>query len=379
MKPSSSIGALIAYQTVSAPDVDAAEIFLVKYWSESPPNGKLAKVTGLIFVPKGPPPAGGWPIVTWAHDIDGMTGQCAPSADPTTDVIDLAMINSLLSRGWEVTSTDYLGEGNALLGPTTPGLHPLGVGVSAARNLIDIVRAAGHLAAADASTRYVVFGYSEGGQAAMFASQMSASYAPMLSLAGVAAVVPPSQFISTLLPYDQTSTQWPLLYMVAEGYNAGYGDTAAPLNQVLTARGLRLKSILRTQCVVAVYKALSASGGFDSVFSTTTLPPAWAMLATANDPESFTAAGAAPLLIVHGDADTVIPPETSAMLTSHLCSLRQDVERWLYPGLDHNTILSSGMGTDDVEHWIYDRFSGRPNPDPYVPAGEAGITTTTCP
>ena len=60
-----------------------------------------------------------------------------------------------------VTASDYQGEG-------TPGLLPYIAGDSAARNTIDIVRAARNLPAAHASDNYVVWGHSEGGHTAMF-------------------------------------------------------------------------------------------------------------------------------------------------------------------------------------------------------------------
>ena len=75
--------------------------------------------------------------------------------------------NALLDKGWEVTSSDYQGEG-------TPGLLPYIAGVSAARNTIDIVRAARNFPAAHASDHYVVWGHSEGGQTAMFALNIGA-------------------------------------------------------------------------------------------------------------------------------------------------------------------------------------------------------------
>ena len=66
------------------------------------------------------------------------------------------------------------------------------MGQSAARNTIDIVRAARQLAAADASSTYVVWGHSEGGQTAMWALNIASSYAPELTLKGVEALAPAS-------------------------------------------------------------------------------------------------------------------------------------------------------------------------------------------
>ena len=91
----------------------------------------------------------------------------------------------------------YQGEG-------TPGLLPYLVGVVAARNTIDIVRAAGHLAAAHTSKNYVVWGHSEGGQTAMFGLDIGNSYAPDLDLKGVVAGAPPSQFQDCLLYTSST-------------------------------------------------------------------------------------------------------------------------------------------------------------------------------
>src|SRR6185503_7550297 len=63
-------------------------------------QGKPAAVTGLIAIPNGTPPAGGFPVVSWAHGTDGMADQCAPSLDPSANV---ALANVLLDHGWVVT------------------------------------------------------------------------------------------------------------------------------------------------------------------------------------------------------------------------------------------------------------------------------------
>ena len=103
-------------------------------------------------------------MVSWGHGTNGMADVCAPSLSPTSAA---PLANALLDHGWVVTASDYQGEG-------TPGLMPYLAGISAARNTIDIVRAARQLPAAHASKRYVVWGHSEGGQTAMFALNIGA-------------------------------------------------------------------------------------------------------------------------------------------------------------------------------------------------------------
>ena len=133
-RASKAPGGLISSQVVSAPTLNGTT-YQVEYWSESVPSNKLVKVTGLVIVPNGTPPAGGWPVVSWGHPTDGMTGNCAPSLDPATDV---PFVNDLLAQAWEVTSSDYLNE--SALAPASKKVLPYFVGEEAARNVIDIVR-----------------------------------------------------------------------------------------------------------------------------------------------------------------------------------------------------------------------------------------------
>jgi len=376
-KATGTPGTLIKSKQVTATGVNASAVYAISYWSESVPKNKPVTVTGLVFIPKGTPPKGGWPLVSWAHGTDGMVGACAPSLDPATAVDDVNLVNALLAQGWEVTATDYQGESNRTL-LSQQGLLPYLVGDSAARNTIDIVRAASQLSVAHASSNYVVMGHSEGGQSAMFVLNLAASYAPSLNLKGVVAIAPPSQLNVTLIPYVELTGYWPLIYMAAWGWNATYGNGEAPVNELLTSAGLKGKSDVESLCSNLLFDTLDPIG-FNTFFKVTTLPSAWQTLANENDPESFNSPSSTPVLIVQGDQDNLVPPSTSAALATHLCGIGQDVERWAYPGLDHGGVVSSGTATADDTKWVADRFAGKSSPDSYVPEGEPGITTTTCP
>ena len=238
-------GTLLSAQPVLAPGVHATA-YAVRYASRSVPRTKYVEVTGLVFVPNSPPPPGGYPIVSWAHFTNGMADACAPSLQPAAAVFG---INLLLDQGFEVTATDYQGEG-------TKGLLPYLVGESAARNTVDIVRAARELPAANASARYAVWGYSEGGQTALFALHIAASYAPELQLAGVVAGGAPARLPQVLAHLGSFPGQgMGFLVMVAGGYKAAYGNRLAPTKQLLTRSGRKLVKLLDQQCGV-----LSAAG-----------------------------------------------------------------------------------------------------------------------
>jgi hypothetical protein len=58
----------------------AAEAFRILYgatdtrWRSGP-----IEVSGVMFIPKGETPAGGWPLLSWAHGTLGVADRCAPS------------------------------------------------------------------------------------------------------------------------------------------------------------------------------------------------------------------------------------------------------------------------------------------------------------
>jgi dipeptidyl aminopeptidase/acylaminoacyl peptidase len=357
-------GAVIKFKKITDGAVDGTT-YRVMYVSESVANMPVP-VTGLIFVPKVAPPTGGYPVVSWGHGTDGMADQCAPSLDPSSAVPE---INQLLAQGWVVTASDYQGEG-------TPGILPYLVGEVAARNTVDIVRAAHNIASIHASTNYVVWGHSEGGQTAMFALHIGAAYAPDLSLKGVVAGAPPSQF-NLIYDFLKTSPYRFYLFMAGIGFEAAYGPKLAPLSAILTKAALKLAPVVNKGCFNYLENTIDKYTLAQLVKVDPFTVPTWKKLLTENDPASFTTPVAAPLLIYQGGSDEQIPVASTQLLASQLCGTGQDLERWIYPGQSHAGVIVPAAV--DFIHWIADRFAGDPNPDPYQPIGEAGVTTTSCP
>ena len=280
----------------------------------------------------------------------------------------MPLANQLLDQGWEVTASDYQGEG-------TPGPLPYLVGVSAARNTIDIVRAARRIAKVHASDRYIVWGHSEGGQTAMFGLHIAAAYTPELHLDGVVAGAPPSQF-NLIYQFLTSSPYRYYLFMAAGGFHAAYGSRRAPLSAVLTPTAEKLLPVLTQGCSSYVAQRIDRYSLAAMVKKDPFTVPGWSTLLKENDPENFTSASAAPLLIIQGGADEQIPVASTQLLAQHLCGVGQDLERWIYPGQSHAGVI--GPSAPDMIHWMADRFAGQADPDPYQPTGMAGIQATTC-
>jgi fermentation-respiration switch protein FrsA (DUF1100 family) len=323
-------------------------------------------VTGLIAVPNGAPPAGGFPVVSWALGTTGIADECAPSLEPG-DFTGIA--NALLDAGYVVVGTDYEGLG-------TPGRHPYVVGESEARGTIDIVRAARNLPDVSASDRYVVWGHSQGGHAAMFSLHIADTWAPELHLVGVVAGAPPSQL---LLVYQALKTS-PFRYyllMAAAGFNAAYGDQGAPLDEVLTPEGVKAVPLVDEVCTGALSDATAGLSTEALIKADPQTVPAWAKLLADNDPGKFTAPAAQPLLVIQGGNDEQIPVAASALMFDQLCAIGQVQQRWIYPGQTHAGVI--GPSLNDMLTWIKDRFANVTNPDPYKPTGQADVQVQTCP
>lgn len=366
--PSDKPGTVIKYQEVTSTKVDGTT-YRIMYVSENT-LGKPIAVTGMVIVPHAAPPKGGYRVVAWGHGTNGMAPQCAPSLHPhtTTTYTAVPFPNQLLANNWEIVGSDYQGEG-------TPGPLPYLVGVLAARNTLDIVKAVEHVPAFHASKTYAVWGHSEGGQTALFSLDIAQTYAPTLHLVGVVAGAPPSQ-LNLIYTFLKTSQFRFYLFMAAAGFNAGYGNKTAPLTQVMTKTAEKLLPDLLKGCFTYLETTLDIYRITEFVMDNPFAVPAWRRLINDNDPKNFAKPAKVPLLIPQGGTDTQIPVASTKLLFTQLCRIGQDAERWIYPGQSHQGVIKYYMV--DMTHWLKDRFDGAPSPDPYKPIGLPDVATTAC-
>ena len=65
-------------------------------------DGKAIGVSGSIAVPRGKPPKGGWPVLTWAHGTTGIADICAPTRLPKATTYTNADLGAWLKAGFAV-------------------------------------------------------------------------------------------------------------------------------------------------------------------------------------------------------------------------------------------------------------------------------------
>lgn len=162
-------------------------------------NGQETQATALLFEPNQPKPAGGWPIVVWAHGTTGVADICAPSRQGLKG--NEYFIARLLAEGYAVVAPDYEGLGE----PSGQELHPFLNLKSQAYSITDAVVAAHQHFNNSAETRWTVVGHSQGGQAALGAAQYASR--AQLNYKGAIAIAPASNLALVLAGGEQKAAQ----------------------------------------------------------------------------------------------------------------------------------------------------------------------------
>ncbi len=312
----------------------------IAYVSTSITGGAIT-ATGLIITPKANKKNR---TVVWGHGTTGLADKCAPSA--SQDVFwpeARAAIAALLGRGWTVAAPDYPGLG-------TPAAHPYLIGMSAARSMIDSVKAARHLDS-KLTPQYVVDGHSQGGQASVFAGQLAASYDGALVLKGVAAIAPVSNADTFAPLIPGTPGQG---YLVMALYGLSTVDPTFSPNSVLALPAQQKASVLHTSCLYPILDAY-ADLTADQLLVGGALPDAVVTkLATYANPGQT--APTAPVLLVQGTDDEAVPAFLTDMLADQLRSYQtQPVELVTVSGANHDGAVFAT--TDLVADWIAARFA----------------------
>lgn len=344
-------GSLIHNSKQDVPAYGASK-YLVLYRSTGLKGEKIA-VSGMVFVPPGEMPDGGWPIVAWAHPTSGIVPKCAPSqAYFGNDQVQ--GLQQLLSQGYVVTATDYPGLG-------TPGPHPYLIGESEGRAVLDSIRAARDLIGGK-SPDATLWGHSQGGQAVLYAADLAPSYAPDIKLLGVAAAAPATDLARLMQDDYSSSGGRNLLAMALYSWNQIFD---APIAQVVepsamaTVDGLAqvcLESILDMPARLIDGNALIK--GFLSVDDITTISP-WKELLAGNT--IGTLPPELPVMLVQGSADTTVVPDVTAAYLSEICGAGSRVTMQILPGASHYD--AARQGYPDFIAWLTNLRDGKPVSD----------------
>jgi hypothetical protein len=322
----------------------------ILYHSKSA-DGRDVATSGVVLIPAGTAPSGGWPVIAWAHGTSGVARQCAPSLMKDVYYGEEGLF-PMLRAGYAVVASDYHGLGTA-------GTHEY---INKAAQAYDVVYSIPAARAAEPSLarRWVVDGHSQGGLAAWGVAELQHSN-PDPGYLGAVAVAPGAGLRDLMLglsrPQAGAGTGFYLDY-IAWAIHARI-PTFAP-SDMLTGEAL------------ARYGDVTSKGCFYYGYASflhdprpPTLRPGWEATSDVRRFFAENTLGEAPmagaLLVVASDGDRTVPLDAIRNTVRQACERRALLTFRTYPGLDHDPLMENS--TSDQLAWIADRFAGKPASD----------------
>jgi pimeloyl-ACP methyl ester carboxylesterase len=272
-----------------------------------------ATAVATVFAPTDPP-AGPRPIIAWEHGTTGLLQKCMPSL-VSAPTVGIPGRDGTAKAGWVVVETDYSFAEKG-------GPHPYLIGEGEARATLDSVRAARQMSELALDKRMVVWGYSQGGHAALWTGIIASRYAPDLEILGVAAIAPAAN-IKNILAMNVAVDKRFGPY-IALAYSRFYPDII--FEQAIRPEALNAARQIVNFCDFLPpedserIEALAAT--FDGPALATSSNKALQALLEQNKPHGLIKA---PVVIAQGLSDTVVPPSATGTYVEERCSAGQQL------------------------------------------------------
>ncbi|PZF75570.1 lipase [Aestuariivirga litoralis] len=388
ISPDQPLGTVVAKEPV-ATEVPGAEAWRIAYVS-SDVRGKKTLSTGLVVVPKGAPPAGGRPIVAWAHGTTGTAQYCGPSQvlDPVQELNEYFLVGGtswtdfgipavthFIEKGYAVVATDYQGLGGG-------GDHQYGVANSNAHDAINSVRALGSMGLAGDGKKALIYGWSQGGGTTIAAASLKDYISETgtaydgVSFVGFVALAPDD--LASMITPDATTDEGALKFM--QGFASTFSDnvfnfahfsmytwgmvSAYPelkLTDLFTEDGAKaLDEIYSKKCMHPGSDTINFT--FGASYKSLVKPQpentsAWTKALIDSSVQKV--APIAPVLIYFGTADTVVPPVMGEIYQKQMCGMGGNVTRVQLEGAQ-NHFTTPPTAEPLYIPWVDDRLAGKP-------------------
>ncbi len=353
--------------------VTGSKAWKILYWSTTA-SGQAVPVSGLVVAPEGLGPDNGRPIVTWGHGTSGLPRNCAPSAvdNPAQDAkfyflsdspaqmdFGVPALTALIAKGYVVVATDYQGLGG-------PGVHQYLVGETEGRNVLDAASAARRIPEANAGEQAIAMGWSQGGQAAVWAAQL-ADPASDVKLVGAVALAPVNSLEQSKVFEQMVAAGARLKPMSSvERGMAWYAMTVAfpelKLSDVFTTGGVDFyaQAIKAGQCNHHMGDAYAYWEGYRGPIVRADLANQDAWRRREAQEALGVVPARTPVAVFQGDDDTAVAPAATEAYVKEACSAGAVIAYTAYKGVDH--IRLAARAEPDILAWIADRFAGKPAP-----------------
>jgi acetyl esterase/lipase len=232
--------------------------------------------------------------------------------------------------------------------------------------VIDAVRVAGTMPGAGGGRRFVVWGHSQGGQAALFTGLLAKDYAPDLTLLGVAAAAPATDLV-TLMDDDINSVGGKnITAMTLWSWHRVYD---AAINKVIDPSAIPVVDRLARECIEGPFDLIErqrTEKPLEEHFLTVEAPASvepWHSLLEQNTPTALPPD--IPVFLAQGTIDQIIRPAVTRDYMSKLCKAGSKVKMMILPNIGHGRAAQAS--TIAAVNWMTDRFANEPPPDDCAP------------
>lgn len=329
---------------------NAGNAVRILYSSTDGLDGKTpVAVSGSLFIPKGEAPAGGWPLMAWAHGTVGVADVCAPSWNPRSER-DSKYLNHWLAQGYAVVASDYQGLG-------VPGGHPYLATRPAAYSVLDSIRAVQAVPDYKLSKSVVLVGQSQGGGAAFATAGEAAAYAPELDIRGTVATGTP-YFTTTTAPAerDPTAVSGVFAYTLYIMYLVEQADKDFRIAEYVSDKAKPVIETTSTQCLMAAWSQIEKEGLNQANSFVQDPTPVMTKYFPLMAYSSLRLKG--PVFMGTGGKDQDVPPPGQERLFNDACAAGSVIEHHVYPGLDHSGTVNGSRA--DSTPFVKKAFAGEP-------------------
>lgn len=336
-------------------------------------SGEKTEVSTLLFVPDGKAPAGGWPVIAWAHGTTTPGDKrCAPSLTMDLDgglTRDgfksdyLYEVATLVNAGYAVVAPDFEGLGDIAEVPL-----PYFNASSLARSLISGVIAA-HEINDQLSRKYVSVGHSDGGHAVLGVEAFTKE-APQFDYLGTVAIAPYTAIAATVSELAQKAKDDPAHaadFIALANFHVGLMATGLsvtdPSFDPSPIMGKDLAALLsgfKTKCsvpaITSVTEAVKAKGeAFEGYKTNWAATPEMSEFLERNDvavDPNFRLTK--PTMIIVGTKDPFIFNDLTEQLVKRLETAGTPVTYKEYTDKDHFNVIRTSQS--DIMAFLRQRF-----------------------
>jgi alpha-beta hydrolase superfamily lysophospholipase len=310
-----------------------------------------------VVVPAERPAGSTGPILSYQCAIDAVAGRCFPSyalrrgakAAGALAQFEFLLISAALAEGWAVSVPDHEGPQGIWGAPFEPGYH-----------VLDGLRAAISTESLNLSAEAPIglWGYSGGGLATAWATEVYADYAPELNVVGAVLGSPVGDLGHTFRRLNGSFFSG-LPALVVAALSHVYPDLDRVINEHVTVEGkAMLTDIQRMTTAQAVIKLVRKD--MDNMVD----EPLENILASPEVQHVFesiklgTAAPSIPVLVVQAVHDRIVSVEDIDQLTEKYSAGGADVTYHRDMFSEH--MLLHPLSAPMTLRWLRDRFAGNP-------------------